>query len=203
MKRIGKNNNRLIRILVNEIGAINRELLNNLKEKDKIEGTFFEISLIEGSSDLEKDYLYFSGTGVELNVSLDSIQFIAPFLKEVIQEVFINENLSFNNILCKHFSIFGDLCSLDYDFFSEYISGHLLSNIYQSSGEYILTFINNERMVRTDFYFPCFNNGDNYIKVRVYVKGEPSNTLKIISPNKEEISTTLMDFIKNEIYRKK
>ena len=202
MKRIGKNNNRLIRILVNEIGAINRELLNNLKEKDKIEDSFSEISLIESSSP-EEDYLYFSGIGIELNVYLDSIQFIASFLKEAIQEVLINENLSFNNILCKHFSIFGDLCSLDYDFFSEYISGHLLSNIYQSSGEYILTFINNERMVRTDFYFPCFNNGDNYIKVRVYIKGEPSNTLKIISPNKEEISTTLMEFLKSEIYRKK
>lgn len=202
MKRIGKNNNRLIRILVNEIGAINRELLNNLKEKDKIEYSFSEISLIESSSP-EEDYLYFSGTDIELNVYLDSIQFIASFLKEAIQEVLINENLSFNNILCKHFSIFGDLCSLDYYFFSEYISGHLLSDIHQSSGEYILTFINNERMVRTDFYFPCFNNGDNYIKVRVYIKGEPSNTLKIISPNKEEISTTLMEFLKSEIYRKK
>lgn len=201
MKRIGKNNNRLIRILVNEIGAINRELLNNLKEKDKIEGRFSEISLIESSSPGE-DYLYFSGIDIELNVYLDSIQFIAPFLKEAIQEVLINENLSFNNILCKHFSIFGDLCSLDYDFFSEYINGHLLSDIYQSSGEYILTFVK-ERMVRIDFYFPCSSNGDNYIKVRVYVKGEPSNTLKIISPNKEGISTTLMEFIKNEIHRKK
>lgn len=202
MKRIGKNNNRLIRILVNEIGAINRELLNNLKEKDKIEDSFSEISLIESSSP-EEDYLYFSGIGIELNVYLDSIQFIASFLKEAIQEVLINENLSFNNILCKHFSIFGDLCSLDYDFFSEYISGYLLSDIYQSNNEYILTFINNERMVRTDFYFPCSGNGDNYIKVRVYIKGDPSNTLKIISPNKEEISTTLMEFLKSEIYRKK
>lgn len=202
MKRIGKNNNRLIRILVNEIGAINRELLNNLKEKDKIEGTFFEISLIEGSSDLEKDYLYFSGTGVELNVSLDSIQFIASFLKEVIQEVFISENQYFSNTLFRHFPIFGGLCSLDYNFVNEYINGHLLSDIYQSNNEYILTFVK-ERMVRIDFYFPCSSNGDNYIKVRVYIKGEPSNTLKIISPNKEEISTTLMEFIKNEIYRKK
>lgn len=203
MKRIGKNNNRLIRILVNEIGAINRELLNNLKEENKVEGTFFEISLIEGSSDLEKDYLYFSGVGVELNVSLDSIQFIAPFLKEVIQEVFINENQYFSNILFRYFPVFGGLCSLDYDFFNEYINGYLLSDIYQSSGEYILTFVKNDRMVRIDFYFPCSSNGDNYIKVRVYIKGDPSNTLKIISPNKEEISTTLMEFLKSEIYRKK
>lgn len=202
MKRIGKNNNRLIRILVNEIGAINRELLNSFKEENKIEGTFFEISLIEGSSDIEKDYLYFSGTGVELNVSLDSIQFIAPFLKEVIQEVFISENQYFSNTLFRHFPIFGGLCPLDYNFVNEYINGHLLSDIYQSNNEYILTFVK-ERTIRIDFYFPCSSNGDNYIKVRVYIKGDPSNTLKIISPNKEEISTTLMEFLKSEIYRKK
>lgn len=202
MKRIGKNGNRLLRILVNEIGAVNKELLDNFKEENKIEGTFFEISLIEGSSDLEKDYLYFSGTGVELNVSLDSIQFIAPFLKEVIQEVLINGNQYFASILCRHFSIFNSLDSLDHKFFYEYVGGCRLRDIYQSNNEYILTFVK-ERTVRIDFYFPCSSNGDNYIKVRVYIKGEPSNTLKIISPNKEEISTTLMEFIKNEIYRKK
>ena len=201
MKRIGKNGNRLLRILVNEIGAVNKELLDNFKEENKIGGNLSEISLIEGSSP-EEDYLYFSGIGVELNVSLDSIQFIAPFLKEVIQEVFISENQYFSNILFRHFSVFGGLCSLDYNFVNEYINGHLLSDIYQSNNEYILTFVK-ERTVRIDFYFPCSSNGDNYIKVRVYVEGEPSNTLKIISPNKEEISTTLMEFIKNEIYRKK
>ena len=201
MKRIGKNGNRLLRILVNEIGVVNKELLDNFKEENKIGGNLSEISLIEGSSP-EEDYLYFSGTGVELNVSLDSIQFIAPFLKEVIQEVFISENQYFSNILFRHFSVFGGLCSLDYNFINEYINGHLLSDIYQSNNEYILTFVK-ERTVRIDFYFPCSSNGDNYIKVRVYVEGEPSNTLKIISPNKEEISTTLMEFIKNEIYRKK
>ena len=201
MKRIGKNGNRLLRILVNEIGAVNKELLDNFKEENKIGGNLSEISLIEGSSP-EEDYLYFSGIGVKLNVSLDSIQFIVSFLKEVIQEVLINGNQYFSNILFRHFSVFGGLCSLDYNFVNEYINGHLLSDIYQSNNEYILTFVK-ERMVRIDFYFPCSSNGDNYIKVRVYVKGEPSNTLKIISPNKEEISTTLMEFIKNEIYRKK
>ena len=201
MKRIGKNGNRLLRILVNEIGAVNKELLDNFKEENKIGGNLSEISLIEGSSP-EEDYLYFSGIGIELNVSLDSIQFIAPFLKEVIQEVLINGTQYFSNILFRHFSVFGGLCSLDYNFINEYINGHLLSDIYQSNNEYILTFVK-ERTVRIDFYFPCSSNGDNYIKVRVYIKGEPSNTLKIISPNKEEISTTLMEFIKNEIYRKK
>ena len=201
MKRIGKNGNRLLRILVNEIGAVNKELLDNFKEENKIGGNLSEISLIEGSSP-EEDYLYFSGIGIELNVSLDSIQFIVSFLKEVIQEVLINGNQYFSNILFRHFSVFGGLCSLDYNFINEYINGHLLSDIYQSNNEYILTFVK-ERTVRIDFYFPCSSNGDNYIKVRVYVEGEPSNTLKIISPNKEEISTTLMEFIKNEIYRKK
>ena len=201
MKRIGNNGNRLLRILVNEIGVVNKELLDNFKEENKIGGNLSEISLIEGSSP-EEDYLYFSGIGIELNVSLDSIQFIVSFLKEVIQEVFISENQYFSNILFRHFSVFGGLCSLDYNFVNEYINGHLLSDIYQSNNEYILTFVK-ERTVRIDFYFPCSSNGDNYIKVRVYVEGEPSNTLKIISPNKEEISTTLMEFIKNEIYRKK
>ena len=201
MKRIGNNGNRLLRILVNEIGVVNKELLDNFKEENKIGGNLSEISLIEGSSP-EEDYLYFSGTGVELNVSLDSIQFIVSFLKEVIQEVLINGTQYFSNILFRHFSVFGGLCSLDYNFINEYINGHLLSDIYQSNNEYILTFVK-ERTVRIDFYFPCSSNGDNYIKVRVYVVGEPSNTLKIISPNKEEISTTLMEFIKNEIYRKK
>ena len=201
MKRIGKNGNRLLRILVNEIGAVNKELLDNFKEENKIGGNLSEISLIEGSSP-EEDYLYFSGIGIELNVSLDSIQFIVSFLKEVIQEVLINGTQYFSNILFRHFSVFGGLCSLDYNFINEYINGHLLSDIYQSNNEYILTFVK-ERTVRIDFYFPCSSNGDNYIKVRVYVEGEPSNTLKIISPNKEEISTTLMEFIKNEIYRKK
>ena len=201
MRRIGNNGNRLLRILVNEIGAVNKELLDNFKEENKIGGNLSEISLIEGSSP-EEDYLYFSGIGIELNVSLDSIQFIVSFLKEVIQEVLINGNQYFSNILFRHFSVFGGLCSLDYNFVNEYINGHLLSDIYQSNNEYILTFVK-ERTVRIDFYFPCSSNGDNYIKVRVYVVGEPSNTLKIISPNKEEISTTLMEFIKNEIYRKK
>lgn len=201
MKRIGNNGNRLLRILVNEIGVVNKELLDNFKEENKIGGNLSEISLIEGSSP-EEDYLYFSGIGIELNVSLDSIQFIVSFLKEVIQEVLINGNQYFSNILFRHFSVFGGLCSLDYNFINEYINGHLLSDIYQSNNEYILTFVK-ERTVRIDFYFPCSSNGDNYIKVRVYVVGEPSNTLKIISPNKEEISTTLMEFIKNEIYRKK
>lgn len=201
MKRIGNNGNRLLRILVNEIGVVNKELLDNFKEENKIGGNLSEISLIEGSSP-EEDYLYFSGIGIELNVSLDSIQFIVSFLKEVIQEVLINGNQYFSNILFRHFSVFGGLCSLDYNFVNEYINGHLLSDIYQSNNEYILTFVK-ERTVRIDFYFPCSSNGDNYIKVRVYVEGEPSNTLKIISPNKEEISTTLMEFIKNEIYRKK
>ena len=201
MKRIGNNGNRLLRILVNEIGVVNKELLDNFKEENKIGGNLSEISLIEGSSP-EEDYLYFSGIGIELNVSLDSIQFIVSFLKEVIQEVLINGTQYFSNILFRHFSVFGGLCSLDYNFVNEYINGHLLSDIYQSNNEYILTFVK-ERTVRIDFYFPCSSNGDNYIKVRVYVEGEPSNTLKIISPNKEEISTTLMEFIKNEIYRKK
>ena len=201
MKRIGKNGNRLLRILVNEIGVVNKELLDNFKEENKIGGNLSEISLIESSSP-EEDYLYFSGIGIELNVSLDSIQFIVSFLKEVIQEVLINGTQYFSNILFRHFSVFGGLCSLDYNFVNEYINGHLLSDIYQSNNEYILTFVK-ERTVRIDFYFPCSSNGDNYIKVRVYVEGEPSNTLKIISPNKEEISTTLMEFIKNEIYRKK
>ena len=201
MKRIGNNGNRLLRILVNEIGVVNKELLDNFKEENKIGGNLSEISLIEGSSP-EEDYLYFSGIGIELNVSLDSIQFIVSFLKEVIQEVLINGTQYFSNILFRHFSVFGGLCSLDYNFINEYINGHLLSDIYQSNNEYILTFVK-ERTVRIDFYFPCSSNGDNYIKVRVYIKGEPSNTLKIISPNKEEISTTLMEFIKNEIYRKK
>lgn len=196
MKRIGKNGNRLLRILVNEIGVVDKELSNNLKEKDKINGEFFEISLVE-------NYLHFSGISIKFDVYLDSVQFVALFLREVIQEILINDRLDFASILCRHFSIFNSLDSLDREFFYKYIGGCRLSDIYQSNNEYVFIFVAITFAVSIYFYFPCSSDGDNYIKVRVYIKEEPSNTLKIISPNKEEISTTLMEFIKNEIYRKK
>lgn len=199
MKCISNRGNRLLRILVNEIGVTDRRLLNYCKGRNsKIGDKSFEISLIENT---EENYLYLYGYRVGFDVYLDTIQYIALFLKDVIQNVLIDERVDFDSILCEHFPILNILNLLDSEFFSEFIGGCRLTEIFYLHGEYILQFTRSDELTVIYFSFPCSKDGDNYIKVRIDVVGE-LRMIKIISDDNELIGSKIMKFLKDEIHRK-
>ena len=201
MKCISSRSNRLLKILVNEIGVADRKLLDYRKGRNnKISDNSFEISLIE---DTRGDYLYLYEYIVGFDVYLDAVQYITPFLKDMIQNVLINQNADPDSILCKHFPIFNILNSLDSEFFFKFIGGCRLSEIFCLHNEYILHFYrNDDDLIRIYFYFPCSNSGDNYVKVSIATR-EEFRKIKIMSHNNKLMGTKIMKFLKDEIYRKK
>lgn len=202
MKYVGKNGGKLLRILVNEVGVVNKELLNNYNRRNKIGDSSFEISLIE---DPRGNYLflYLYIVGVAFDVYLDAIQYIAHFLKSIIRGI-LGESINFVNILCRHFLIFESLDSLDREFFSKFMGESELSDIFCLHDEYIFHFRREDAdlKVRLYFYFPCSSNTDDYVKVRLIIREESIGCLKVISHDKKLMSTIIMKFLKDEIYRK-
>lgn len=198
MKCISSRGNRFLRILVNEVGVADIKLLDYRKGRNnKIGDKSFEISLIE---DTEGDYLYLYGYIVGFDIYLDAIQYVTPFLKDMIQDVLIDECVDSDSILCRHFPIFNILNSLDYEFFFKFIGGCRLSRIFCLHNEYILQFTRSDELVIIYFYFPCSNDGDNYVKVRINAAGD--RKMKIISNDSELIGSKIMKFLKDEIHRK-